>query len=244
MAVAAFALVLLAALVVVEVVAPRVAERALHRALAPCVVAEEVEITELARPVVPQLLVGRARDVEVVATGVQAGELRIDRVRVALPAVPLPWGVGADDDVPPAEVEAQVTVGDARARLEAIAPPGLEPTLGFEDGQVVIGTPRLGLDARFVPVIESDRVSLVPAVGPPSWWTSLGLALAVDLPAGVGVDRIDVEAGRVRIAGSVDLASVGGGSGGSCEEPIAAAWVGAARPSAMVAAATVGTVGP
>ena len=210
-------------LVLAELSAPWFAQRALHRALAPCVVAEEVEITGLTRPLVPQLLLGRARDVEVVATGVRFGDLRVEQVSVVLPVVALPWGFGTADPLPAAEVEAQVTAADARAQLWAVTPFGLRPTLRFEGGEVVIGAPGLGLDARFVPTVAADRVALVPALGPPSWWTSLGLALAVELPDGVRIDRIDVGEGLVRISGAVALDADDAATGGACEAPIAGA---------------------
>jgi len=207
--------------VVAELVAPWAAQRALHRALAPCVVAERVEVTTFSRPLVPQLLVGRARDVEVEASGVRFGDLRVERITAALPLVDLPWGFGAPEAPPAAEVAAEVTAADARVQLWAITPFGLQPTLRFVGGEVVIGAPGLGLDARFVPAIEPGRVALVPALGPPSWWTSLGLTLRAELPQGVVVDRIDVGEGLLRVSGSVALDDFDDGAGW-CEEPLAA----------------------
>lgn len=236
---AAAGLVLLV-LVVAELAAPWFAQRALRRALDPCVVAEQVEITEFARPVLPQLLLGRARDVEVVATGVQLGDLRVDRVTAALPVVALPWGPATVDPVPPAEVEARITAADARAGLWAVTPLGLRPTLRFEAGEVVVGAPGLGLDARFVPAVMPDRVALVPALGPPSWWTALGLALAVELPDGVRVDRIDVGEGLVSIHGSVDVEATGGDGSGGCEQPLAVALVADASAELLTASRAAG----
>jgi len=207
--------------VLAELAAPWAAQRALQRALSPCVVAERVEITALSRPLVPQLLMGRARDVEVEASGVRLGDLRVERITASLPIVALPWGLGPPESPPAAQVAAEVTAADARVQLWAITPFGLQPTLRFVGGEVVIGAPGLGLDARFVPAIEPGRVALVPALGPPSWWASLGLALGTELPQGVVVDRIDVGEGLVQVRGSVALDALDGGAGG-CEEPLAA----------------------
>ncbi len=214
-------LVVLVVLVVAELAAPPLAQRALHRALAPCVVAEQVEITGLTRPLIPQLLLGRARDVEVEATGVQVGDLRVDRIRVALPVVQLPWRPGTIDPLPAGRVVAEVTAADARAQLWAITPFGLQPTLRFVGGEVAIGAPGLGIEARFVPTIEPGRVALVPAIGPPSWWTSLGLALVADLPEGVVIDRIAVGEGLVQVHGSVALDALDAGTPAGCDEPLA-----------------------
>lgn len=223
-------------LVVAELAAPWVAQRALHRALAPCVAVEEVEFTSLSRPLLPQLLLGRAHDVEVAATGVELGDLRVDHVTVALPEVVLPWALGTADPVPAAQVQARITAADARAQLWAVAPFGLRPTLRFEGGEVVVGTPGLGLDVRFVPTITPERVALIPAFGPPSWWTSLGLTLAVELPDGVDIERIEVGEGLARIRGSVALDADVAGTGGACEEPVAGALAAYADADADVQA--------
>lgn len=207
--------------VIAELAAPWAAQRALHRTLAPCVVAERVEVTALSRPVVPQLLVGRARDVEVEASGVRFGDLRVERLSASLPLVDLPWGLGSPEEPPVAQVTAEVTAADARVQLWAITPFGLQPTLRFVGGEVVIGVPGLGLDARFVPAVEPGRIVLVPALGPPSWWTALGLSLSAELPQGVVVDRIDVGEGLLRVSGSVTLDALDGGPTG-CEESLAA----------------------
>ncbi len=208
-------------LLVAELTAPWFAERALDRELARCVAVDELEFTSLSRPLLPQLLLGRVHDVEVAASGVELGELRVDHVTVALPVVVLPWGSAVTDPVPAARVQARITAADARAGLWAVTPFGLQPTLRFEDGEVVVGAPGLGLDARFVPTVTPDRVALVPALGPPSWWTSLGLSLGVELPDGVDIEGIEVGQGLVRVRGSVALDVVDAGTGGACEEPIA-----------------------
>ena len=228
--------------VVAELAAPWAAQRALHRALSPCVVAERVEITRLSRPLVPQLLLGRARDVEVEASGVRFGDLRVERITASLPLVDLPWGLGLPEGPPAARVAAEVTAADARVQLWAITPFGLQPTLRFVGGEVVIGAPGLGLDARFVPAVEPGRVALVPALGAPSWWTSLGLGLGTELPQGVVIDRIDVGEGLVQVRGSVDLDALDGGAGG-CEEPLAAPEV-VGRPSLVVGPEDPPVVGP
>lgn len=214
--------VLVLVLLVAELVAPRLAERALLRTLGPCVVAEEVAITGLSRPLLPQLVTGRARRAEVVATGVVLGELRVERVEAALTRLDLPWGLTPGEPDPPIEVTAEVTAADARALLHAITPFGLRPTLELRAGEVVIGAPGLGLDARFVPVIRPDEVALVPALGPPEWWTALGLALRTELPGGVTVESIDVGEDRVLARGQVVLAELTPAGAPVCETPLAA----------------------
>jgi hypothetical protein len=221
-----------ALLIVAELLAPVVAVRALERNLGPCLSAERLEITRLSRPVLPQVLLGRVRDAEVVATGIGLEQLRVERVVIAVPEASLPWRLTAPDQ-PPATVTAVVTAADARASLTEVLPFGLTPTLRFVGGEVAVGVPGVALEARFVPVVAPDRVALVPAVGPPAWWVALGLSLGVDLPPGVSVTRVDVGEDRVEARAEVDLDDLEVGDGPSC-----AADGAEAMPYAVPAAAS------
>ncbi len=218
----AIAALLAVLLVAAELTAPAVAQRVLLRSLGPCVQADELVITELSRPVLPQLLTGRARDARVVATGVVLGDLRVEQVEASVTRLDLPWGLSRGDDDPPIAVTAVITAPDARTLLHAVTPFGLQPTLELTGGEVVIGAPGLGLDARFVPVVAPDEVALVPAIGPPQWWTGLGLALSVELPAGVTVTSIDVGEAQVLARAEVVLAELTPTGEPRCEAPVAA----------------------
>lgn len=216
------AVVLALVLVAAELAAPTLTQRALLRSLGDCVEAEDIRVSELSRPVLPQLLTGRARDAEVVATGVLLGDLRVERVEAAITRLDLPWGLPRGEADPPIEITAEITAPDARTLLHAIAPFGLQPTLEFAAGEVVIGAPGLGIDARFVPVVGTDEVALVPALGAPEWWTALGLALRAELPPGVSVLRIDVGEDRVLATGQVTLAELTPTGQPRCQTPVAA----------------------
>jgi hypothetical protein len=215
---------LVALLVVAELLAPALAVRAMERRLGPCLTAERLEITRLTRPVLPQVLLGRVRDAEVVATGIGLEQLRVDEVVLAVPEVSLPWRLTRPDQ-PPASVTAVVTAADARASLDEVLPLGFSPTLRFVAGEVAVGVPGFGLEARFVPVVAPDRVALVPAIGPPDWWVSLGLSLGVDLPPGVTVTRVDVGEDRVEARAEVELDTLEVGDGPSCAAAPAATAV-------------------
>lgn len=219
-----------ALLVVAELLAPALAVRALERSLGPCLSAERLEITRLSRPVLPQVLLGRVRDAEVVATGIGLEQLRVEQVVIAVPEASLPWRLTSPDQ-PPASVTAVVTAADARASLIEVLPFDLTPTLRFVGGEVAVGLPGVSLEARFVPVVAPDRVALVPAIGPPAWWVALGLTLGVDLPTGVEVTRVDVGEDRVEARAEVDLDDLEVGDGPSC-----AAADAAARPVAPAGA--------
>lgn len=221
----------LALLVVAELLAPALAVRALERNLGPCLTAERLEVRRLSRPVLPQVLLGRVRDAEVVATGLELEQLRVEQVVLIVPEASLPWRLTAPE-LPPARVTAVVTAGDARASLTEVLPLGLSPTLRFVGGEVAVGVPGFGLEARFVPVVGPERVALVPAIGPPAWWVSLGLSLGVDLPPGVTVTRVDVGEDRIEARAEVDLDALEAGEGPVCaaDGESAATWP-AARPA-------------
>lgn len=222
-------------LLVAELLAPAIAVRALERNLGPCLSAERIEITRLSRPVLPQVLLGRIRDAEVVATGIGLEELRVEQVTLEVPEASLPWRL-TSPELPPVQVTAVVTAADARASLADVLPLGLSPTLRFVGGEVAVGVPGFGLEARFVPVVGPDRVALVPAIGPPDWWVALGLSLGVDLPPGVTVTRIDVGEDRVEARAAVLLDELEVGDGPSCapEDQVAA------RPASGEAVGPVG----
>lgn len=204
-----------ALVVVAELLAPAVAVRALERSLGPCLTAERLEITRLSRPVLPQVLLGRVRDAEVVATGIGLDQLRVEEVVLTVREASLPWRLTRPDQ-PPVSVTAIVTAADARASLTEVLPLGLSPTLRFVGGEVAVGIPGFGLEARFVPVVAADRVALVPAIGPPDWWVALGLSLGVDLPSGVSVTRVDIGEDRVEARAEVDLDDLEVGDGPGC----------------------------
>lgn len=234
----AIGLVLAVLLLAAELLAPTLAVRAMERSLGPCLAAERLEITRLSRPVLPQVLLGRVRDAEVVATGISLPELRVEEVVLDVEEVSLPWRVTSPDQ-PPVTVTATVTAADAQASLRETLPLGLTPSLRFDDGEIAIGLPGIALEARFVPVVDPDRVALIPAVGPPEWWEALGLSLGVDLPAGVSVRRVDVEEDRVEARATVDLdeLELEEGDGPGC---VPAAVGGPAGPVALARVPTVG----
>ena len=207
----AVALVLLLA----ELLAPSLAVRALERNLGPCLSAERIEITRLSRPVLPQVLLGRVRDAEVVAAGIDLEEVRVAEVVLAVDELSLPWRLTSPDQ-PPVDVTAVVTAADARASLAEALPLGITPTLRFVAGEVAIGVPGVGLEARFVPLVGPDRIALVPAIGPPAWWESLGLSLGADVPPGVVVTRVDIGEDRIQARAEVDLDELEVGDGPSC----------------------------
>jgi hypothetical protein len=203
-----------------EAAAVPVAERLVARAMGRCVPVESVAIDAVRRPVLPRLLLGRAHDVEFVATGIELEELRVERARITSPQVLLRWAPFPPADPPPAELELTATERDLTAWLEARAPLGLTPILELTSGVAAIGVSPLPARVR-VEVAVRDRVLRVAPVGRvPAWFTSLGLDLAFELPDDVRLDHLEVEDGQLAATLAVDAVAGVDGSRG-CAGPLA-----------------------
>jgi hypothetical protein len=216
--VAVVATVLVLALAV-EVVAVPVAQRLVARAMGRCLTFESVAIEAVRRPVLPRLLVGRARDVELVATGIELDGLRVERARIHSPQVVLPWAPFPPAEPPPAELELTATERDLGAWLEARAPLGLAPVVELTPGVAAVGVRALPARVR-MEVAVRDRILRVAPVGRvPAWFTSLGLDLSFELPDDVRLDHLVVEEGRLAATLAVDAVAGVDGSRG-CTGPL------------------------
>jgi hypothetical protein len=204
----------------VEAAAVPVAERLVARAMARCLTFEAVTIETVRRPVLPRLVLGRARDVELVATGIQLDGLRVEEARIDSSQVLLPWAPFPPAAAPPAELDLTVTERDLGVWLSARAPLGLSPVLELTPGVAAVGVQPLPTRVR-VEVEVRDRILRVAPVGRvPTWFASLGLDLAVELPDDVRLDHLVVEQGRLAASLAVDaVAGVDGRRG--CAGPLA-----------------------
>jgi hypothetical protein len=204
----------------VEAMAVPVAQRLVARAMGRCLAFETVAIEAVRRPVLPRLLVGRARDVELVTTGIELDGLRVERARIRSPQVVLPWAPFPPADPPPAELELTATERDLGAWLEARAPLGLTPVVELTAGVAAVGVRALPARVR-LEVAVRDRVLRVAPVGRvPAWFTALGLDLTVELPDDVRLDHLVVEEGRLAATLAVDAVAGVDGSRG-CTGPLA-----------------------
>jgi hypothetical protein len=217
------ALVLVGVLVLalaVEAAAVPVAQRLVARAMGRCLAVEAVTIAAVRRPVLPQLLLGRARDVELVATGLELDGLRVEAATIRSSQVLLPWAPFPPAAPPPAELELIATERDLGAWLEARAPFGLAPVVELTPGVAAVGVAALPARVR-VEVAVRDRVLRVAPVGQvPAWFASLGLDLAFELPDDVRLDHLVIEEGRLAATVAVDAVAGVDGSRG-CAGPLA-----------------------
>ena len=182
---------LLLVAVIVELAALPVATRTIGDALERCTSYEDLEVESVARPVLPRLLVGRARDVELEVTGLRYEELRVDRARLELPEVALPWSPLRP---PQAEATLQLTVSEAdlQDHLTRQAPFGLEPVVELSPGVLVLGVLPVPARVQLEPEVLDGALRLAPAGPSPGWFDALGLGLTFDIPEGVEVERLEI----------------------------------------------------
>jgi hypothetical protein len=205
--------------VTVEVAALPVATRVVGDALGRCLAFDELEVESVGRPVLPRLLVGRARDVEVEVSGVQSDEIRIERARLQLPVLALPWALR-----PPPASEAtlhlEVSEPDLQAFLAGRAPFGLQPAIELTPGIVAVGVEPLPARVRLEVEVRDGMLRLAPVGEVPAWFELLGIDLSFEIPDEIGLDRLDVRQDALSATLRVEVVPGIDGSSG-CEGPLA-----------------------
>ncbi len=192
------------ALLAVELSATALATRAARQAVERCVEVEELEVTSLARPAVLALLRGEARDVRVRATGVQAGDLRIEAVAARVPVAPAGWG-GAPETVT-VVADVVVTETDLERYLVARSPELASPTLAITPDGLQVGDERVPFTLELLVVRPDERhLRLVPTLGDPRLWASLGLELDLEVPSDLALLAVELGDGRLTVTGRVEL---------------------------------------
>lgn len=202
---------LLGLVVVAELLALPVANRLLAGALADrCGAYDRVEIEHVGRPASLGLLVGRARDLEVVVEGAWCEGIRIERARAEVPQVVLSWAPFKPSQLPPAQVQVVTTEADLTVWLAARAPLGIVPVLELSPGVAAMGV--AGLPARLRVELEvTDGVVRIGPAGPmPAWFAALGLDLEFELPDDVLVRSLVVGDAEVTTRLEVEVVPGGG----------------------------------
>lgn len=188
-------------LAVTELMAPSFVRARVSSAVAACQPDAEVAVDGPSRPVLAGLAAGRLRDLEVTISGARVGDLRLAEVSLAAED----WPFADRGGTHRAQLDVRVEVADVRSWVAERTPAGSTPTVRFDGGEVVVGVPGIGLELGFVAELGDDEVALVPALGAPSWWQRLGVALVVPVPAGVELEDVDIGEGRVHATGRLLL---------------------------------------
>jgi hypothetical protein len=187
-----------------ELAAAPVTARAARTAVERCVEVDELEVTSVARPAVVGLLQGELRDVRIRMSGLQAGDLRIDRVDARLPAAPVGLGTGPQDVVVVANV--RIVEEDLERYLAARAPALASPTLAITPDGVEIGDERVPFTFDAAVTLDEDGdLRVVPQLGDPRLWSSLGLELELTVPPDIRLTSLDFADGEVVLSGRADI---------------------------------------
>jgi hypothetical protein len=215
--------VLVALLLVAEALALPVATRLIGRVLDRCVTTETFAVTAVERPAVPRLLLGRARDVELAATGVHLGRLRIDGAELALPEAYLPWAVRVPPTPPEAELRLSIGEDDLERAVRDLIPLGLPVTVSLEPGVARLGAPGTPVTVDLAVAAGGDGgLRVRPVAGDTQLWERLGVEAALRPVDGAEVREVTIGDGV--LTGEVALAAVPGvGDGRGCDRPLAGA---------------------
>lgn len=208
--------------VVVELAALPVATRVVGGALGRCLTFDELEVRSIDRPVLPHLVLGRAREVDLEVTGLRFDELRVERARLELPEVALPWALRAPPEAE-ARLELELTETDLQDFLAEQARFGLRPVVELMPGIVAIGVEPVPAQVRLEVVVRDGVLDLSPVAEVPAWlarqFARSGLDLSLEIPDGVGLERLDVRQDRVSAVLRVDVVPGIDGSSG-CTGPL------------------------
>jgi hypothetical protein len=206
-------------LVLVEVLAVPLATRVVGAVVARCVTYESLEVTSVARPVVPRLLLGRARDVELRATEVVVGDVRLSEVSLWLPNAVLPWAVG-DPEPSRGELTLGIDQADLERTVRAVSPLDLPVELDLRPGVATLGTPWLPVTVDLEVEVEPDGTVRVRPVRGGALLERLGIGRSFPPREELRFTTVRIEADQVR--GTADVAVVPGGGDGGCGTPLAA----------------------
>ena len=210
-------------LLVAELAAVPLTTRLVAGVLERCGVGTETfAVTAVDRPVVPRLLVGRARGVELTATGVTAGDLRVESARLRLPEAVLPWAFG-DPGPTAADLDLTVTEDDLEVALRAVAPLGVPVTVALDPGVLRLGAEPLPVTVDLAVELAGDgSIRIDPVAGDVALLDRLGIDAQVDLPPSDAARLTALTLADGEVSGTVRLTVVPGvGDGRACEEPIA-----------------------
>lgn len=203
-------------LMVLELAAVPIATRVLGAVVGRCLAYDSLEVTAVDRPVLPSLLLGRARDVELHATGVVAGELRIADARLRLPAAVLPWAVG-DPEPGVGGLRLRIDEPDLEHALEAALPLRVPLELELQPGVATIGSPLVPLTLDLEVELDTDGTVRLRPVAGGELLDRLGIARSFPPGDAARVTALDIGDGQVR--GALDVAVVPGIGGEGCERP-------------------------
>ncbi|WP_052664437.1 LmeA family phospholipid-binding protein [Nitriliruptor alkaliphilus] len=211
-------LVLVALVLVLELAAIPVATRIIGSVVSRCVAYDHLEVTSVARPVVPRLLVGRARDVELHATGVVAGDLRLADARLTMQQAYLPWAVGAPD-VARADLDLRVDEADLERILRSVVPLGVPVEVELRPDVATLGSSVVPVTLDVEVEVGGDGTVRLRPVRGGELLERLGIGHSFPPGETARVTDLSIEEGALHGALALDVVP-GVGTGGGCQEPL------------------------
>lgn len=212
------AVVLVALLVVLEVAAVPLATRVIGSVVSRCVTYDHLEVVSVTRPVVPRLLVGRARDVELHATGVVAGDLRVAEARLTMRQAYLPWAAGAPD-VARADLQLRVDQADLERILRSVVPLGVPVDVELRPDVATLGSPVVPVTLDVEVEVDADGTVRLRPVRGGELLERLGIGHSFPPGDTARVTDLTIEEGALHGALALDVVP-GVGTGGGCDEPL------------------------
>jgi hypothetical protein len=208
-------------LVALEVAAVPLATRVIGTVVARCVGYDTFEVTSVARPVVPRLLVGRARDVRLQASGVVAGDLRVADARLDLPDAILPWAIGSPEPST-GTLQLRLDEADVERALRQVVPFGGALEVELQPDVATLGSPVVPLTLDLEVAVDPDGTVRLRPVRGGELLERLGIERR--FTPGDAARVTDLEIGAGELHGALDVDVVPGiGSGDACDEPLGAA---------------------
>lgn len=205
-------------LVIAELAAVPLATRVIGGALGRCVAYDQLEVTAVARPVVPRLLVGRARDVELHATGVSAGDVRVADAHLRMDTVVLPWAPGTPDPST-AVLRLRMEETDVERALRSWLPGELPIEVQLRSDVASLGAAVLPVTLDLEVQVDRHGTVVLRPVRGGEVLERLGVARSFASSDAVRVAALDIGDGEV--TGTFDLEVVPGVSGEGCSTPLA-----------------------
>jgi hypothetical protein len=187
-----------------ELAATSLASRAARTAVERCAEVDDIEVISLGRPALLGIARGEAREVRLTATGIVAGDLRVERVDARIPAAPV--GIGPGPEVITVIADVAMTERDLERYLVARSPDLAAPTLQVTPDGIRVGDERVPftLEAAVGITAEGD-LRLVPTLGDPRLWSSLGLDLEIEVPRQLTLLGLDLRDGIVIVTGRAEV---------------------------------------
>jgi hypothetical protein len=156
--------------------------------------------------------------VELHATGVVAGDLRVAEARLTMPRAYLPWAVAAPDAAA-ADLRLRVDQADLERVLRSVAPFGVPVDVELRPDVATLGSPVVPVDVDVEVEVDADGTVRLRPVRGGELLERLGIGHRFPPGETARVTDLTIEEGALHGAIALDVVP-GVGAGGGCQEPL------------------------